>query len=71
MAVDDGAGEFLTAYAALELLGGLVRRCGRQRREAAEARRMLLDRVRDKVVRFGGKRDRFGRLQLFDAGRCQ
>ena len=42
MAVDDGAGEFLPAHAALQFLRGLVRRRGRQRGEAAEARRMLL-----------------------------
>src|SRR5215475_10960405 len=71
VAVDNRAGEFLPTYAAVELLGGLVRHRGRQRRKAAKARRMLLDRVCDKVVRFGGKRDRFGRLQLLNAGRCQ
>ena len=71
VAVDDSTGEFLPTYAALELLGGLVRYRGRQRREAAEPGRTLLDRVRDKVVRIGGKCDRFGRLQLLDAGRCQ
>src|SRR6516162_10484557 len=71
VAVDNSTGEFLPTYAAVERLCGLFRDCGRQRRKAAEARRMPLDRVRDKVVRFDGKRDRFGRIQLFYAGRCQ
>ena len=32
---------------------------------------MLLDRVRNKIVRFDGKRNRFRRLQLLDAGGSQ
>jgi hypothetical protein len=62
MAVDDGSGEFLPAYSPLKLLGGLVRRCGWQGGETAEARRMLLDRICDEVVGISGKRDRFGAL---------
>jgi hypothetical protein len=52
-------------------LGGRVRYPDRQRCEAAEARRMLLDRVRNKIVRFDGKRNRFRRFQLLDAGGSQ
>src|SRR5215475_4505706 len=68
VAVDNRAGELLLTYAAVELLGGLVRHRGRQRRKAAEARRLPHDRVGDKVVRLSGKRDCIGRRHCSTPG---
>src|SRR5215472_16230921 len=42
VAVDNSTGEFLPTYAAVELLCGLFRDCGRQRRKAAERAGCLL-----------------------------